>query len=360
MASDFRICEKCDFAYKGNVCLNCGFVIQPEEANVEKKEDSNFGFLASAIAEAAPSFKVDTPIIKARRFRAVFPAILGIVFFCIGLISYWRFIYFTPEYVSPFVLSKHDVRLPGVVTDEVSEVSDAREKTVSLEVDLLQGNFDQHDFAQFAPSGTTLFLTAFNVKDVLDKFFNNRDILKNIKSEFDLSDNDIDVFFSSGFSIYYPDSNFDKWGFAIFTADKSFADSKVDDLNKKKDSKKFVFKDFYADVVELKSEEADSKYFLLVSNSKEYLDEMKESSEGNVTNLALDIKYTTVKSELPKLGQVFVYHKQDTSLWNLFSEWIATKYDYVGLDKILIAIDAPGIVIFSNSQKLKITTADVM
>jgi len=48
-------------------------------------------------------------------------------------ISYWRFVYFTPEYVSPFVLSKHDVRLPGVVTDEVSEVSDAREKTISLE-----------------------------------------------------------------------------------------------------------------------------------------------------------------------------------------------------------------------------------
>lgn len=371
MSSVLRICEKCDAAFAGSVCLKCGNFAESVvdlEPSI-KKED--FGFLTSAINENNANAKNDVKIPIKKKNRFILPLILGFLLFGIGSFSYWLFVFTTPDYVSPYVLSASDSR-PGDVSNEVVEISNSREKVILLDIKNEEGSFNQYDFAQFASTDTSLVVSAFNISDVISRYFEGRDILKNIKSEFDLSDNDIDVFFSKEFTVYFPSDDFSKWGLAIYTEDKSFVDSKIEVLDKKREHSKFIFKDYFADVVEVKpkvdkideekKDEADQKseYFLLISNSKEYLDQMKESSEGNLTNLASDIKYSTVKSELPKVGQVFVYRKDNASIWDLFVVWISTKYDYVGLDKILMAIDAPGIVFFSNNSKLKITTADIM
>lgn len=364
MSLPYKICEKCDSAYTGNVCLKCGH-FEDASHNDNRLDDTaqkseNFGFLTSAINESRSKLSADLRSVKQKKRGFFFPLFLGMVLLGIGGYAYFRFIYFTPEYISPAVLSAQITKKPGEVVNEVVEISDSKEKSIPLDIGHEEGNFDQYDFAQFASPDTSLLITAFNIRDVLSKYYEDKGILKNLKSEFDLSDNDIDVFFSKGFSVYFPDSDFSKWGFAIYVEDQNFVDSRVSKLKDKKEKKGFVFKDYFADVVEIKSDDEKSIHFLLISNSKEYLDQMKESSEGNLTNLAVDIKYTRVKTDLPKLGQVSFYRKIDSSIWNLMVEWIASKYDYVGLDKILSAIDAPGIVFFSNSQKLKITTADVM
>ncbi|PIR42801.1 hypothetical protein CO058_03505 [candidate division WWE3 bacterium CG_4_9_14_0_2_um_filter_35_11] len=364
MSSALKICEKCDGAFTGLVCLKCGnfaeFTNKENDQPIASKEE--FGFLASVINENAAFEKPEINIPKSKKFKFLFPLILGVLLFGIGSFAYWRFVYTTPDYISPFVLSAVDVR-PGEVVSDVVEISDSKEKAIPLDIKHEQGSFDQYDFAQFATPDTSLIVSAFNISDVLTKYFDDLDVLKNIKTEFDISDSDIDVFFSKGFAVLFPKEDFSTWGFSIYTADKSFADSKVKILKAKKEKNKFIFHDYFAGVVEIKPAEGTedkSMYFLLVSNSKEYLDQMKESSEGNVTNLSTDIKYSRVKDDLPNVGQVFIYRKIDSSIWDLFVGWIASKYDYVGLDKILMAIDAPGTVFFSNSSKLKITTADIM
>lgn len=361
MSSVLKICEKCDSGYAGSVCLKCGNFTEPAVSDA-KPQKEDFGFLTSAIIENNSKVDDNSRSFDKKKRKFIFPFILGLILLSIGSYAYWLFVYTTPNYVSPYVLSASDSR-PGFIEDEVVvEVSDPKEKAIPLDINHNEGSFDQYDFAQFASPDTSLMVSAFNLPSVLSKYFEDEDIIKNIKEEFDVSDNDIDVFFSKEFAIFIPGEDFSKWGIAVYTADKSFVDSKVEILNKNREKSKFVFKDYFADVVEVKPEEEDAKseYFLLVSNSKEYLDQMKESSEGNLTNLATDIKYSTIKAELPKVGQVFVYRKEDASVWNLFISWIATKYDYIGLDKILMAIDAPGVVFFSSNSKLKITTADIM
>lgn len=372
MSSVFKICQKCDSAYTGLVCLNCGSFVKDELEEISVQQNSDFGFLAAAINEKNSKLKEVEILSDKRRGRFALPFLLSLILLSIGAFAYWIFIYSTPDYVSPYVLSAVDVRR-GDVQNEVIEISDAKEKVIPLDIGHKEGSFDRYNFAQFAPTDIAFMVSAFDISDVLSKYFKDLDIIKNIKSEFDLSDNDIDVFFSKEFAIYIPGDDFSRWGFAIYTADKSFADSKVEMLSKNREKSKFIFKDYFADVVEVKQAGKDiskneddekktpeSEYFLLVSNSKEYLDQMKESSEGNLTNLSADIKYSRIRADLPKVGQVLIYRKVGAVVWDLFVEWVSSKYDYIGLDKILMAIDAPGIIFFSNNSKLKITTADIM
>src|SRR3989344_4423564 len=359
MFSAFKICEKCDSAYTGIVCLKCGHFEDVSHQDEHVVKSGNFGFLSSAINENSADLSTD---IKKKKGGMFFPFFLGMILLGIGGYAYFRFVYFTPDYISPSVLSAKVITSPSEAVNDVVEISDSKEKSIPLDIAHEEGSFDQYDFAQFASPDTSLLVTAFNIRSVLSKYYEDKEILKNLKSEFDLSDNDIDVFFSKGFAVYFPEGDFSTWGFSIYVEDQSFGfvDSRFSKLKDKKEKKGFVFKDYFADVVEVKADDQKSNHFLLVSNSKEYLDQMKESSEGNVTNLSMDIKYSRVKADLPKLGQVFIYRKYDSEIWNLLVSWISEKYDYVGLDKILSAIDAPGIVFFSNNSKLKITTADVM
>src|SRR3990167_6844304 len=261
MFSAFKMCEKCDSAYTGIVCLKCGHFEDVSHQDEHVVKSGNFGFLSSAINENSADLSTD---IKKKKGGMFFPFFLGMILLGIGGYAYFRFVYFTPDYISPSVLSAKVVEKP-------IEISDSKEKSIPLDIAHEEGSFDQYDFAQFASPDTSLLITAFNIRNVLSKYYEDKEILKNLKLEFDLSDNDIDVFFSKGFAIYFPDSDFSKWGFSIYVEDQSFVDSRVEKLASKKDKRGFVFKDYFADVVEIKADGEKSAHFLLISNSKEYL-----------------------------------------------------------------------------------------
>lgn len=384
-----NICEKCDAAFKGDVCLNCGNVVGAEDLiEVEDKSVSNGSKVTSIFLDLADENSSLLTKVKATKslFSKLLPSIiLFMIFFLVGLVSYWRFIYFTPEYITPFVLAKQDIRLSGpldVKNLPSAVISDDKEKTLAFEVELTEGNFEQYNFAQFASPDTKLFIHAFDFQKVSEKFFDAK-LFESVKSGFNLKGNDLEVFFSNGFALIYPNNDFKTWGFVINAKDKAFVDDRIAMLTKNRDSKGYLFKDYYASVALVESvsksvaeedenaeasddnkvadeKEKDIDYFLLISNSKEFLDQMKESSEGNVNNLSIDIKFAQVKTELPKVGQAFIYHMPDAEIWDRFADWASEKYDYIGLDQILKAINFPGVVLYSVDSKLKIRTADIM
>ncbi|PJA40572.1 hypothetical protein CO178_02025 [candidate division WWE3 bacterium CG_4_9_14_3_um_filter_34_6] len=391
-----NICEKCDAAFKGDVCLNCGNVVGVEELSSDDpkiKPEVHGAKVTSIFLDLADENSSFLAKVKATKslFSKLLPSIiLLMIFFLVGLVSYWRFIYFTPDYIAPFVLAKQDIRLNGsldVTSLPSAIVLDDKEKTLAFEVELTEGNFEQYNFAQFASPDTKLFIHAFNFQNISEKFFDAK-LFESIKSGFNFKGNDLEVFFSNGFALIYPDNDFKTWGFVINAKDKAFADNRIAMLNKNRDSKGYLFKDYYATVASVENvsksgvegvvveedenaeasddnkvtdeKEKDIDYFLLISNSKEFLDQMKESSEGNVNNLSIDIKFAQVKTELPKVGQAFIYHMPEAEIWDRFADWASEKYDYIGLDQILKAIDFPSVVLYSVDSKLKIRTADIM
>ena len=106
------------------------------------------------------------------------------------------------------------------------------------------------------------------------------------------------------------------------------------------------------------TEEEDGNLFLLVSNSNEYLDQMEESSEGNLSNLANEVVYARSKADLPQLGEVLVYKVKDAAVWPMLVDIVADKYTYVGLDKVLESVRSTGAAFYSVDSKLRILMSE--
>ncbi len=99
--------------------------------------------------------------------------------------------------------------------------------------------------------------------------------------------------------------------------------------------------------------ENSKRYYLIFSNSKEFLDQMKESTEGNLPNLSDNILYVNAKEELPIIGQVFVF-KQATDTYKALINYVAPQIKYEGLDKILQSIQSKDFVVLQKGEKTKI------
>lgn len=432
MSANQSICPKCGAVIKGDACLACGFLPESEQVTTsilpqnaaaeskntpEKETESNeevmqldepteevkpaepevtksiFTELAAQSKDqsARMQIEVDTPQNPAKRFIA--PGILALLLLALAAASYWRFIYFTPDYISPLVLAA------TAQSSEVESLSDT-EKTLDMQVELQEGNFDRFEFEEFASPDIALMIHAFDIERVSNSYISDG-VIDEVQEVFDLSDDDLDVYFSKDFAIFFPEQDLKIWGFAINVTDKEFVDEKLAVLTKEQENDDFKYSGYYAGVVtkgenafkevleeedsedeentdsEEESdentesedteneaaepteelEEPEAKYYLLVSNSKEYFDQMRESSEGNVPNLAGDVKFAQSKLSLPTIGQVYIYRDDSVQAWDIFSGYIASKISYEGIDKILKSIQAKGLAIYSKDSKLKIVSS---
>ena len=399
MPGKYEMCEQCGSILKTPVCMKCGYdsaaiaevssddeTIEPSKNpetkavpdEIEAHEQVRSIFTDIAIASGVVG--ADAPK-KGVQKRFLAPLLLFFVFSSFIGASYWRFIYFTPEYVSPLVLSAEDIKAVDGAVESTASTSEnpENEKTIELDSGLEEGNFATGNFAQFGAPNTQILIQAFNIKNVF-KRFEKEQVLKELQDGYKVSDDDLEVYFSKGFAYFVPGENLDTWGFVIGVnvKGKEYVEKRVAEFKVKKENPKYKFAKYSAALVEIsvekveestesaeeKNEETEdssapnSQLFLLISNSKEYLDQMKEASEGNLTNLANEATYARSKVDLPQVGEVMVYKEKDTPVWATLADVIAGKYSYVGLDKILKTIQSVGLAFYSVDSKLKISLSE--
>lgn len=356
MVTNLKICPKCDSVIKGTVCLNCGYVIEKPSKDINPTENATAPkeSVTSLFSKFQDVDEEDLTNLVSTKSKAVKPIILGVALLVLGLLSYWRFVYFTPDFISPLVLSAIDVKEKVVEPTRIKVnqptfASAENERTIQLESDLTEGNFEQGELANFGSLDTTLMIQAFDVGKIANKFV-NEELMNSIKDTFDMDEDDIEVYFSKGFAVLFPSPSLERWGFVIQVSDADYISDRVRVFEgEERKSLTDDFKSYYAQVVTLNSD----VHYLLISNSKEYLDQMKESSEGNVVNLANDLGFTQSRVDLPSVGEAYLYNRSP-ELWVRLAEKIATKYEFVGLDKILSQLDSTGSVFYSKDGKLKI------
>ncbi|EFK97517.1 hypothetical protein LDC_0445 [sediment metagenome] len=202
-------------------------------------------------------------------------------------------------------------------------------------MDLKSGNFDKTDFAMFADSNTNLLIEAFEFRHFTKNILDKGAIIDQLKKDLDMSDEDIDFYISKEFAFVFPDNNFDKWGIVLGYKDDKRIDSRMAIIKKIKEGSK---KNFYTDYV-IETFKIKEDRFILISNSKVTLDQMKEFAEGNVQNLSKSAVYVDLIKDLPKFGSMFVYKKENTATWEYFINQAIKKYDKVqSLDVALKSI----------------------
>lgn len=420
MPSKYELCQQCGSMLKTDVCLKCGFDPEAEkkipdenieeiEEFVEVQEDENneegHQEVRSIFSEIAASSGLETleekPAKKKRKFIA--PLILSFILLLIAGASYWRFIYYTPEYVSPLVLSASDIRDLGGAVESTAAASLETDSEINIDLNsqLVEGNFESGNFAQFGSPSIQVFIQAFDIKNVFDRM-GSLEIIESLQEEYDVDDDDLSVYFSSGFAYFIPNENLDTWGFAIQVNDAEFIKSRIEAFANNKEDPDYEFSKYFTDLVEVspkssdeivisegetenkteeentedtedseaesseesenteesETEQVESTYYLLVSNSNEYLDQMKESSEGNLTNLANEAIFVQAKGNSPKIGEVFVYKEPGTDVWEILAGIAASKYDFVGLDKVLETVITRGSVFYSVDDRLRISLTE--
>ena len=81
---------------------------------------------------------------------------------------------------------------------------------------------------------------------------------------------------------------------------------------------------------------------------------MKEVSEGVLPNLGNSALFAQAQKELPAIGNALIYHNRQVDFSTEFYTWFASKFDYEGLDKLLDNVESSTVVLYSQSEKLKI------
>ncbi len=406
MPSKNELCPQCGAILKTPVCMKCGYdsaaidevlaadtdldenesaAVKPIPEKIETREQVRSIFTDIAVASGTEA-KIPE---KVKQKKYVMPAVLSVMVVGILAAAYWRFIYFTPDYVSPMVLSASEIQASDGDVD-VSQADD--EKTIDLQSGLEAGNFEAGNFAQFGSTDTKVMVQAFNLKNIFEKF-RKESALKEIQDAYKISDDDLEVYFTKGFAYFVPGDNIDTWGFVIGVNDKEYVEKRLADFAKNKENPKYKYVNYSVELVETtgtgeimegtpsaeedqdkdkandsdKDKDEDSgeeatddnnQMYLLISNSNEYLDQMKEASEGNLTNLANEAVYAQSKADLPKVGEILVYREGNASVWNMLADIVAEKYDYVGLDKVLKAMEATGSVFYSVDSKVKVAMSE--
>lgn len=358
--SKLTVCPHCDAAGTNeDICLSCGKEIKKSEsdssslpgAEGHQKVQSIFTDLIDKRVDQENGEVLDSLGV----YWKVMPAVLSGFLLFLGVLSYYLFVYSTPDFISPLVLSAQDIEAGDF--DNPSEIPltslNSNEKIIDLKLDFTEGNFSAIDVMQFAPPDVQMVLQVFDINKIFEKYF-DAEILTAAQKYFDFSNDDLEVYLTPGFALMYPDGDFSTWGYVTGVnpngRDFVLERAEITQTDRKELEGKYEFKDYYVDVVE------NGDLYLLVSNSKEFLDQMKESAEGNLLNLKSDTKYAKAKLDMPVSGQVFVYKNNGTDLWAKFTEWVSGQFDYTGLDKILNEISTPGVTFYSLAGKLKIVS----
>ena len=211
--SKYKVCPDCDSVVKGEVCLKCGKVLDESLVNAEGGEISAKEISHKQVQSIFTDLidkddKVEPVVKRESKAKKIVPAVLSIIFL-LGLgLNFYKFVYVTHSYISPLVLSTANGKEVASPNDRNSAVLPAttladNEKLVEINPDLKEGNFESHNYLQFASSDIPLFVQVFGVKNIFDKFI-NADTYKEIQKDLNISDDDMDVYLSNDFVVLYP------------------------------------------------------------------------------------------------------------------------------------------------------------
>lgn len=376
---DKIICPQCNIEGKDHTCPKCGMILScPVKRNP---------FSSVATIRTEPERTLQKPVLS----------LLSVALALIVAFSYWRFVYYKPdEFVAPVVLSAKTEKAP------ILAVFDSTEKTIPVEVDLKEGNFLIDDLYQFVPSDIPLVVQAFDIANIL-KNHGNKNLYDSFKKDFDITDDDLSTYLSGGFLVLFPDTTLNNWGFVVKVNEpgKDFVEKRVKQLNDnlKEEKDDYLYKKYSARLVKIttngKTKEVVDKldaenvlgdivvdkktndaviestmssestasegvsktsYYLLVSTSQDFLDQMKENSEGNIENLSTDVKFVRARDKLPGFGQLFVFKQGEKNAWEGFVGRFVLEYKKDGLEELLNSYKSIALVMRSIDSKLKISS----
>lgn len=373
---DLPICPECGANIKsGNVCVNCGYVIKLELEKEENESGESSGgsqFLPNSyinnekvtslfdklvpegfdlLSNRSQENKKIVPSNKYKLATTIFLILILLFAFSSSVYAFWLK---KEPYIEPVkvVTSTNTADIQKEIDNLQLSSSGNVQKTLDIKSDLKEGNFDKYDFSIFADPNVNLMFEAFDFRHFLKNVINKENILDQIKKDTEMSDDDFDVYLSKEFSFIFPDNNFEKWGIVLVYKDEKFISTKLEKIKKiRESSKKNFYTNYSIEAVKYKDDK-----FILISNSKVFLDQMKEMAEGNVQNLSKSAVYIDSLKDMPKLGYLFVYKKQNSETWNYFIENAISKYKNLESAEVLLRSISPSVLVFSDdNDKTRIT-----
>ena len=386
------ICPDCGSLIIGDFCARCGYIktsdVLDDKPLVEEAVKRNSIFEAP-ISKNQKKFHEE---LKKKMPKSKYFFIFFLFLLLSGLCSYYYWLYqsTTEVFLAPtpeFIIANSD---DGLLVD----VDEGGQTIIDFNIDVAEGNFLQYNLAQFAAPEVGIFMQMFGTYDYLTKFYEETLTAKYFK-DLGIVEDDLNVYLAPSFAIVLPDDNFDRWGYASVVVDKEYIDKKIEALEKLRVKDK-AYENLFARVVTIRTEkpvaeeaeveeninesttettsaeeattenkdESDEEttaesgvvetHYLLIANSKEYLDQMKEVSEGVLPNLGNSALFAQAQKELPAIGNALIYHNRQVDFSTEFYPWFASKFDYEGLDKLLDNVESSTLVLYSQSEKLKI------
>ena len=379
------ICPKCGALIIKDFCPKCGYSRYDKEDLLEideeqTKEIQSVEGKASLFENKSEVRRTPKIKIHSKKFRIGVAASLILLLSGVCVYYYWLLQSAASTFLSPTA----DFVIPNAEEGLLVDINtDSEEAIIDFNIGLDEGNFLQYNFAQYAAPEVSIYMQMFGTYDFLKKFY-AEDVTQKYLKDLDLAEDDLNVYLSPGFAVVLPDDNFDRWGYTSAIINKKYVEEKISLLENLRDKKKNVaYKDLYAKIVTIKTaapadsdNETDGENsgnenaekspknsdaaeivevnYLLVSNSKEYLDQMKEVSEGVLPNLATSALFAQAQKALPAIGNVMIYRNKKVEFWRGYYEWFGSKFEYEGLNKVLENIESSTIVLYSQAGKLKI------
>lgn len=395
-----KVCPKCDSLILNAFCIKCGFnaesldddssTIKSEKilhtANHQSKhskikvvtsvkDEEETSILQKIIRESNITSLDDVIIENTSRLldhKFSLSALLVSLTF-VFLLYFYLLQINKPNYLSPVIVNEI-AQLKNKVTDLANDIKNQGDDNSDLytfvyKSEFPEANLNNKMLYNFVPPKNQAILHISDFRSYYKDFLSGSSY-KEVLKDFDIKEDDVKVYFTNGFLLTFSEDSLDQFGFITEVKDKNFIDKKLEVYNKKylastkndPKAKNVVSPKsgyLYNRVVELKNEgDKESNYFLLISNSKDYLDELKESSEGNLKNLNNDAVFHDVKSKLNITGHLFVYKKDKESLWPKIVTKIFEKYHNDDLLKYLSKAKSKGLVVYSKDGKMNIQTQD--
>ena len=350
-------CPSCKAIKKTDFCHNCGYLEKRDDLDGSPKTEvkSIFEQMVGSNVDLITNKPQDNRVSSRKKLKFLIPIFLFLLFATTAALGAYYFFYMGRSYMTPVkddlkkpslnsALNTEDLNLVQIVGDE---------RSIDLEMDLKEGNFETVAYANFAGADINVLAELFDFRHFLKNILGHDQMLEEIKKDFDISDDDFDVYFDKEFAFLFPDNNFDRWGIVLKYKDEQFVNDSVATFNKYKENPK----NKYAAYTIITASMDDSK-FLIISNSKVFSDQMKEFSEGNIQNLKSDAIYSKSITDLPKLGIASIYKKPGSTSWDYISDWAGARYDnYVGINQVLDSMQSRAITIQSKEGKTRFVTS---
>jgi hypothetical protein len=355
-------CIKCGSPVFGSYCLNCGIIERENNLSVKSEDqnlsDLNMPSITSLFQPADTSMSANSKKQRAKKGQAVkivTTVFLSILWFSILGGGFW-FANQPPEvWTSPVILGAKTLE-----KDDFNKVDiKSNTKTIDFDANLSEGSLDSIKYSQFASVDENLFIELFGLSKFLNRYY-DKALVAEAKKVLDFKDDDIDVYFENKFALIFTD-DIEIWGLVAVVKNKKYIDDKISLLEKynalKTKPKGAIYA--YSEISTKLIKYDGDKYYLLVANSKEFLDRMIELSEGNLPNLEKSALYKASgdKAQGIALSRIFVSTKSKPA-WTEFVEWYASHFNYAGLSKILLTSDFNNLILRKTLSGIQIEVLD--